>query len=175
MSTVCNQVMVGGLWGCWLKQEGVDTRRLSHLACQLCPAAWQVGQMAGHRCRQITQELRPSWLAACPMLWSRLLNNVSRKFHLEANMELSTWVSAKAPATQVKKVPRGVRSMALWAPLMSVLVRADASWQLVKRGQHCFLVLGIPEGRDLGYGKAEAAAWWGNVSSGSWIPAWRWH
>lgn len=58
-------------------------------------------------------------------------------------MEPNTWVSAKTSTAQVKAPQRGT---ALRAALMGVLVGAGASLQLVERGQHCLLVLGISEG-----------------------------
>lgn len=70
-------------------------------------------------------------------------------------MEPNTWVSAKTSTAQVKAPQRGT---ALRAALRGVLVGAGASLQLVKRGQHCLLVLGIPEGNGVGRGQAEAVS-----------------
>lgn len=46
-----------------------DAGFISPQQSQLRPAIWQMGLVAGHGCRQITQEVGPPWLAACPMLW----------------------------------------------------------------------------------------------------------
>ena len=80
-------------------------------------------------------------------------------------MEPNTWVSAKTSTTQVKKAPQ--RGTALRAALVGILAGAGASLQLVKRGQYCLLVLGIPDGSDVGCGKAEPASWRMCISSSS--------
>lgn len=51
-----------------------DAEIISPGQSQLCPANWQLGLVASYGCRQITQEVGPLWLAACPMLWDRAHN-----------------------------------------------------------------------------------------------------
>lgn len=46
-----------------------DTGMISLHQTQLCRARWQMGLVASHGGRQITQKVGLPWLAECPMLW----------------------------------------------------------------------------------------------------------